>query len=353
MIRKSILASLSLICMTQVSADGSTMQIPEGKITDYHCIHPDITPSAGPGVVDGFGVFIAGDYLYWTAREDNLQYASTGFSNDPALSVPQGESKSPKFHYTSGFKTTLGFNLGHDSWSSNFTYTWFQNNNNRGKLTGNYAAGLTPSIFPSIDLTVDDYFKSATTVWGIHFNSVDWEFGRNCYISKYLSIKPFLGLKGSWQKQIFNNSYKAIVSDLATNYVSKNSNFFWGVGIRLGMSTSWHLSESWSFYGDLGLSAVWGYTKTKRVDTYGIGSGADVSPVNEITRGNPLSPVLELGMGLRKDVWFHHDRVHVGAQVGWEEQVWWDQNRFSAERGVQRGGNLFLQGLTARLRFDF
>lgn len=351
--KNSIFLFFSIFCISQVMADSGVTQIPEGKITDYHCIHPDITPSAGPRVIDGIDMFLSGDYLYWTARESNLEYASTGYSNDPSTSVSSGISKSPSFKYKSGFKTALGFNFGHDSWDSSVSYTWFQSNHNTSSMSASYVDGLTPSFTPYIALGVDDHFSSASSLWGIHFNSIDWELGRNCYISRYLSLRPFVGLKGSWQRQIFKNSFEGVVSGSPFDYYNNNKSSYWGVGIRSGIDTSWHLSESWSLFGDLALSALWTSFDNHRSDSHSIGSGTTIKPVRERSTSNIIVPVLELSVGIRKDVWFFRDRLHIGAQAGWEEQVWWNVNQLPSNLGGSRDGNLFLQGLTARLRFDF
>lgn len=353
MTRKSIYIPLSLFCMTQVIADSNVIQIPEGKITDYHCVHPDITPAAGPRVIDGIDVFIAGDYLYWTAREDNLEYASTGYTNDSTTSVSSGLGKTPSFHYRSGFKAELGFNFGHDAWDTLFNYTWFQSNNNKSSITADYDDGLTPSLATFINLGVLDFFNGASTNWSLHFNTLDWELGRNCYISKYVSLRPFVGLKGSWQKQTFHNQYEGEISDAPFSYNNSNSCSYWGVGIRSGLNTSWHLSGSWSLFGDLALSALWSTFHSSRQDSYSISHGTPVDPVKQKENVSTLSPVLELSIGLRKDCWFFQDRLHISAQAGWEEQVWWDINRLPLDFGFARGGNLYLQGLTARLRLDF
>jgi len=161
-----------------------------------------------------------------------------------------------------------------------------------------------------------------------------------------------LGLKGSWQKQKFNNTYKGTINDSSFVYSFNNHLSYWGVGVRSGINTAFHFSDTWSLYGDIALSALWSSCRTKRDDRYTLNQNS-IHPVEERNNINALAPVLELGMGIRKDLWIYNDRVHIGAQFGWEEQVWWDQNQFSSDLGVARGGNLFLQGLTVQLRFDF
>jgi hypothetical protein len=334
-------------------ADGSVTQIPEGKLTDYHCIHPDITPAAGPRVIDGCNLFVTADYLYWTARESNLQYASTGYSNSGTYSIQGGRTKTPHFDFESGFKTTLGWSFGHDCWDTLATYTWFQTSNNTGSIKATQDEGLYPYFWPYIPMYSDDYFTKAHTNWGLHFNAIDWELGRNCYISKYLSLRPFVGLKGTWQHQHFNNSYKGFSDYIPFSYHNDNYLSSIGLGIRTGLNTAWHLSQSWSIFGDLALSALWQSVKVSRKDSYTISGEDKLTTVNTRSNMHIIVPVLELALGIRKDVWINDDKVHIGIQAGWEEQIWWNQNQFIEDLATSFNGNLFLQGLTARLRIDF
>jgi len=353
MLKKQLFLSPAFLYTSFLLADGSLTQIPEGKITDYHCIHPDITPAAGPRVIDGCNLFVTADYLYWTARESNLEYATTGFTNDATTSVVKGKTQTPKFGFDSGFKATLGWSFGHDSWDTLATYTWFQSNHNTNSIKASFDQGLYPATSIFMDLSPGDYFNKAHTNWNLHFNVIDWELGRNCYISKYLSLRPFVGLKGTWQNQHFNNYYEGLQADSQFVYNSDNKVSNLGIGIRTGLNTAWHLSESWSLFGDLGLSAVWQMIQTTREDQSQIAEDAKITPVQVKEQTHQIIPVLELAIGLRKDVWFYDDHVHIGIQAGWEEQIWWNQNQFCVNPGISRDGNLFLQGLTARLRIDF
>ncbi len=343
--KKQFLSLLSLACINGYTND--TTEIPEGKLIDYPCIFPDITPGAGPRVINGADVFITGDYLYWMAQQDNMQYATTGYSSSSDHSASQGSVKNPHFRYENGFRAGIGFNLGHDAWDTLFNYTWFQSLHNKGSIHSK-AAILTP-----FEIEDNTSFTSAHSLWQIFFNSLDWELGRNFYISKYLSLRPFFGLKGTFQKQKFHNSYEKKIHSHDFVYKNQLKNSFWGVGVRSGLNTLWHFSGSWSLFGDLGLSGVWGQFNTQRQDSHQLGSHPEITPIYEKNHDNTLTPVLELGLGIRKDAWFEQDRFHVNIQVGWEEQVWWNQNKFSLDRSMPRDGNLFLQGLTARIRCDF
>ncbi len=350
MMRKILFAPFILASIAYAdSSNDNEALIPEGKIIDYPSIYHDVTPSAGPRVIDGCGVFITGDYLYWTARQDNMQYAAVGFTNNNDVSVSKGSVAQLKYKFRTGFKAGLGFSFGHDMWDMAINYTWFQSNHNKGSVSATTSQGLTPTFTPFIDLGSTTYFLNASSIWRLHFNALDMDLGRNFYISKFLSLRPFLGLKGSWQNQHNTSVYSGITDSEDFEYTRKLRSSFLGMGIRTGCNMGWHLAGTWSIYGDIAVASLWGQFKSKRIDTANA-----VTPAHNTNHFHTATPVVELAIGLRKDQWFCNNRLHVGVQAGWEEQIWFDQNQLpSGNNGLALGGNLVLQGLTVRLRFDF
>ena len=74
MLKKLMLIPFAFACSAYAdSSNENELVIPEGKIIDYPIIYQDVTPSAGPRVINGAGVFLTADYIYWTARQNNLQ----------------------------------------------------------------------------------------------------------------------------------------------------------------------------------------------------------------------------------------------------------------------------------------
>lgn len=323
------------------SAQEPCTSMPEGKIIEKGCVYTEITPAAGPRVLDGCNAFFTGEYLCWVAREDNLSYAATGYSlSDSPLA--QGSVSNLRFLYETGFRVGWGVDFSHDSWDMDYQYTWFQSGKNRGHIA--QSNGVTP-LFPLVT-SAEEMYTSARAFWRLHFQVVDGELGRNFFVSKYLSLRPFLGLKATWQKQKYETAY---ATDALSSYQSDARVAFWGVGIRPGLDMTWHLSDTWSLLGKIAGSGVWGQFITDRNDF----SVDGLPVVNSKNHFDSVVPVLEAMIGIRKEAWFLHDRLHVEVQAGWEEQIWWDQNRFDGLSAQSRGGNLTLEGLTARLRVDF
>ena len=84
------------------------------------CCARNVCPPTGmitPNVdrIKGGGVdwFVTGDYTYWTAREDNLEYALEATAQGPGATqgAAKGQVYRPKNTWVSGFKAGLGIRL--------------------------------------------------------------------------------------------------------------------------------------------------------------------------------------------------------------------------------------------------
>ncbi len=354
-----------------------------------------ITPHAGPCVEQGANIYVTADFLYWQAREDNLAISvsssysqANGVSGSPIIpptpAFPEkGKAKYPDFKWRPGFKVGLGYDFCHDGWDLFAEYTWLRSNDNQGSqhLLSTFTSGslatlsqrlLDPywlenqSIIGVAVTGTTDFIPTDTSAkWQLHLNVVDLELGRNFYVSPRLMLRPYVGLKGTWDKQ------KWIFSEFDNNPASANPGTpmeraltekmsIWGIGPRIGLDTAWHICRSFSFLGDIAVTALWEHFS---VDAFATGFNSS-SPLHLIPDSAiifnfersffTLNPVLEMMLGLRYETWFTCNTYHFAVDAGWEFQVWLDQNQFSRRVSLEAtGGNLILQGLTLRFRLDF
>lgn len=321
-------------------------------------------PSAGPRVDHGIDAFITGSFIYWTARTDNLAYIKTGVGS-PATNVGKGSAKYPDWDWNPGFKAGIGLNLPHDEWDVYAEYTWFYSS--ASDTTDGGENGMMPtwdiaSINPL--LQTPQSITRARGAWDIHFYSIDVSLGRNYFISRFLTLRPFIGFKGGWIDENYKVRYALSNGSTNTTLQMKNDQDYWGLGLRSGLETSWHYDANWSLYGDLALAALWSqYELTRRdtrEDTRNAG-GANNPPLNTViteyhsdNNFHTIKGVLEFGIGLRGEWWFFENRYHFLIQAGWEEQLWINHNQFEKRYFLNANyGDLILQGLSIKLRFDF
>lgn len=368
-----VLPLAGLLCsffLSTAHADEPRMQKKSGQMQDRDSKqYKEITPNAGPRVANGADVWISADFIYWTARQDGLAYCTTGFGT-AATDATKGSYQYINWKWQPGFKVGLGLMLGHDGWDTGVEYTWLNHS------TKTNSTGFNASIYPlwnvantqNTPVKFDDSSRSVAAVysargsWKLSYNVIDWEIGRNYFISQNLKLRPFVGLKGAWNKQTYTVRYDQVntatqtASQAFETAIMTQTQKYWGIGIRAGMDTAWHFTKEWSIYGDFALSEMWSQFKTDRKDT------AEIIPV---TSNDPdvilwsqnsfysLKPVFELGLGLRWETWFSDDDYHFLIQAGWEEQVWVNFGQFARAMGEQTSGDMSLQGLTLKFRFDF
>lgn len=293
----------------------------------------EITPPAGPRVAHGADVAITADFIWWKATQEGVSAGITGYSADSSSHDTTAGKK-----WAPGFKVGLGLNLGHDGWDVMSQYTWLHADNTH-KTSSNHGVGM-----------FGEQGKSAKTDWQLHFNVIDVELGRNFYVSQYLTLRPFFGLKGTWQEQ----DVKSNLFHTATNENLKGHSHqdHWGLGIRGGLNTSWYLTKSLSIYGSFALANMWSdYNKNnssltkqddegKLLSTEGNSSAKDTYSTKHLT---------ELELGLCWETWFYDDNYHLAVQAGWEQQVWSGWTHFAG----LGSHDLNLHGLSLKLRFDF
>ena len=315
-----------------------------------------ITPDAGPSVNGGIDVFITADFLYWTGRMDGLSYVTAGLGNN-ITSVSRGKAYFPDWEWDAGFKVGLGHNLPHDGWDISTQYTWFHTS------ATDYTKGTT--LDPNWDISNLGTFitssdlpgsvSRADATWKLKYNVVDLELGRNYFISHYLSLRPHFGFKVSWQDIDYRIHYQVELSDQESHLRMKNDTDFWGIGLRSGLDTAWHINPVFSVYGDFALSALWSQYEVKRRDTRSdVDSNTSIITYDTEKDFHTLKPVLELSIGLRGEWWCSDNRYHFLVQAGWEEQLWINHNQFVKMHFAQSAhGDLILQGFTLKGRFDF
>lgn len=327
--------------------------------------HPTqpITPCAGPKVRDGMDIHLSASFLYWTARLDTLTYAKSGFGNlTTATSPNKGDVQSVDWSWDPGFKVAMGWNFCHGCWDMLLQYTWFYTNVGDSKRSQFMQAGFeifTPS-FQSLDVP---HFEKAHAHYDLHYQVGDLEFGRNFYVSKTLKLRPFVGAKGTWQKQDYNVFYEtlplqALFQQFTFNYTARFDHSLWGIGVRMGMNTSWQFSKVFSLYGDFALTGMWVHYDTDRKDTFQLVDTnqpfqEEISTVNIQDHLRIIRPVIELAIGLRAETYYSCGRYHFLAQAGWETQIWPNQTLFISLNDHYDRFDLTLQGLTAKVRLDF
>ncbi len=319
--------------------------------------------------------FITADFIYWKAYSDGLAYAYDGVANAPSAVPPDAMSGTvmrPKFEWEPGFKLGLGNKFAYDGWDLYAQYTWLHADADDDQeeteccvtecRTGKSNYWLATNACPEAILISCEGAK-----WKLNsFNVLDLEMGRDFYISKFLTMRPFGGLKFSWMRQKYKVDYDDVLfvgdqsgtpssnivipigSDVNMSFKQKQ----FGVGLRAGMNTAWYFCKWLGAYGDFAMTGLWNHFKEKRkVDVDALTGSWNSENIKD--KVYDVTAVLEIGLGLFFDWRFSNDAYMLTLAAGWETQVWFNQNNFIYLMNNNAPGNLSFQGFTLKAGFAF
>ncbi|MCI0381960.1 MAG: Lpg1974 family pore-forming outer membrane protein [Chlamydiae bacterium] len=313
-------------------------------------------PSAAPKVCGTADFFFTAAFIYWHARQDNLEYAETS-SVRPlvnSVSVSKGERKDVNFRFEPGFKIGFGGIFQYDGWDLYGNYTWLNPGSHRSSTSNDQHTLRTRWVIPTVlDADAKELpLQRAKAKWRMRFNVLDLELGRNFFVGQKVTMRPYLGFKLAFIDQDYKLDYhldtdilnfgNQIEIDMDQDYI--------GFGIRTGVNGCWMVSKYWSIFGDIAVSILWSRFEDARKDTTKGTLLGDLVTYNTEHEFNTLKPVLESTIGIRYTKEYDNWQFYV--QAGWEEQVWFSHNQFPSPHSDHEG-NLVLHGLTAQFGFFF
>ncbi|MBS0650421.1 MAG: hypothetical protein JSR93_04600, partial [Verrucomicrobia bacterium] len=315
---------------------------------------------------EAVGIFFRGEFLYWNAELEGLDYvirsksisgAASPAPFDIAPTMKKGKALYPDFSWDPGFRIGIGYHIPHDQWDICLNWTRFQTDASDSSY---------PPSGGSIDGTwlLTSFGSSATFAsahWKLDYDVLDLELGRFYYLTRALSARPFIGLRGVWIDQHYRTTYNGIsvsrgffLPPAITNIRLKMKNDYEAFGLRAGSNLDWAFNRHWSLIGEASVSLVYGFF--------------DVSQKSSIS--NPIAPFeidskeefhttkanFEVAIGLQWNTYFAKDRYHLVIAGTYEFIEWFSQNqltRFSGSYRFPSHGNLMLQGGTFSARFEF
>ena len=314
--------------------------------------------SAQPPFRDHWDVCVSGDWLFWKACEEGLEYGlqTKDPGSDETKSVRGSLSKiTPSYH--SGYRIGFDFTFPHDAWNILIQWTRYQNKHKehpsfkRSKIF--WPNFLNENGSPSA--------REAFAKWDLSYSVLDLELGRAFFVAKHLSIRPFISFEAAWIKQKLKVRYEGIdfnqvaaEPDIISNQFNKNN----GYGLRAGLDTKWPIEWGVSLFGDFAFSLLYTEFKLSQFE-----KNADSTPRSHVKdRLHFATRTVQMAGGIQWERLFYKDRLFFSVYATWEQQVWFDQNQlniFLNGSGTALGetwnqqGNLTLSGVTLGATFGF
>lgn len=373
-------AAASLVAFTSVinAADEMQMRNLENRVTSLEQRKGSngmINPPANPKVKEGADVIITGEVTYWKAHQNGMEYAFENFSTVTAPPLT-GKTERPRHKYDWGFKVGLGYVLPHDGWDVYANYTRFNGHKHNCHSCGDtcncscaprtfYPTYLIPCTTGTGTAAADGSCFTVTEAcgkWKVRLNRLDVELGREFFVSKWLTLRPFMGLAGVIITQHNDIDYAGGTYVAAGHVIEhKMRNQFRGGGVRGGLNSQWDFAKDWSVYGNLALNLLYGKFNVKQSATDETLSTGSLSTLYKINNPTIVGrPVADLGIGVQWEHAFADDSFFMSFNVGWEQHYYWGQNQFmrfaqgsTPSAYVENQGDLSLAGWVFGARFDF
>lgn len=308
---------------------------------------------------DSTSLDVFADLLVWCAQESGTDNWAEVITTSG--SKTKSDIRDVNFDWDAGFRVGLGYGMRHDQWDTQLYYTWF-------RTRGHDHVSSTPgSVFSAFlgNFYVDNpngagisgvAYQKASMRWMIHFNMFDWELGRSFWVSKALSLRPSLGLKGGWIHQSIHTKWQnpnRIGAEFFNTARENLKNNFWGIGPSGGLNTKWNLfvrqNHSFNLFGDLSGAIMWGHWTFRDVYKNDIRQKVIV----KLSHINGGATMLRTFMGIGWDADFNQNRLHLCTKLGYEMQFWLDQLQFYSFDTGRLNNELTLQGGTLEVRFEF
>jgi hypothetical protein len=328
-----------------------------------------INPPARPQVRNGLNLFVFGELLYWKANETGLPLAAVNRGSSENLAHSKGVNLRGKWDL--GFRVGIGYNIPHDGWDSSLAWLRYHSSGPTSRIHSEENHFVFPSFFPSTDpIAIQGVCSRAKGQWSLLLDQLDLDLGREFFVSKWLTLRPQIGVRTNWIDQ----KPKVKYNDFLLLGFPKNSvrvkyrDQWWGIGLVGGLGTQWGLWEDWSIFGNLAGAILYGDHRirmrvkdrpptTSQFFTSSLPKGVFARLKNNMRN---VVPILDLELGLRWDWMFANDRLHLGAECGWENHLYFSQNQFPIFcDGLNMGkffanqGNLALTGAKFAVRLDF
>ncbi|MDN3506973.1 MAG: Lpg1974 family pore-forming outer membrane protein [Simkaniaceae bacterium] len=316
-----------------------------------------------------FGFFVTGEYLYWFAKETDLVLTQKLVSqqiDDLITFIPLNtyysfptELISFRKNWDSGLRLGAGSISWCDKWDFYVNWTFFKNDTKSKALVNPIGTGAandyllnpwtnplfgTDLHFDPLDLAFYGFSPLYTEIKGIwreKFNIIDGEIGRKFYLSRCMTLRPFFGVRGAWDRNRFNVS--SLLEDREDGVISTNiveyKNRFCGVGLVGGFQPNWYFFSLFSIFANADFALLWGRQEVARTEQNN-GRLLDLENFNPLIpetsfKDHSMQAMLDLALGLRFESAFCCNRYQLGLDIGWEHHIWFSHNqRYQLRNGI-------------------
>lgn len=305
------------------------------------------------------GFSIEGEFLWWRATLDNLEYAAKMdlISADP-LQL-HGKLRGPDFNFDPGVRLSAGYDFGASNWDVFVRWTYHYTD-----ATDHTSVPIDPVTGVIINLKeyyvvarnqLETFATTASAKWTNRLNVADLEMGYDYFLSPRISLRPNFGIKAAWVDMHYDIKFGRTFIPSNVNppgqfvdITMRNQSDYWGVGPQVGCDGNLHIGWGFSLYSRVSGALLYGAydVRLNQFDT-----------ADTVWRIKNSSEYRERAMaqvvaGIEWAKCFSNG-VLLALNIGWEGQYWWNQNEMRIFIDAQPAGDLTFKGMDVGIRVDF
>lgn len=368
-----------------------------------NCLGPECVAgnAATRPITCGGDVVFTVSGFYWNAHQDGFEFGvmnnviaplpGSGSSIDPASlnTIIDGKYLNPRSKWNFGYKFGIGYNSTRDGWDFELLWTHFRN---RASRSDNAIPAENNSIIPLWSAFASSapggntqnnmvlFASGINSSWRLQLDLLDLDMGREFWNSKYVTLRPHIGLRYASIKQLFELeflggswSFISTPATAATTGVVHLHNNFKGLGVAAGLESTWLIGRGFAFYGNLNLSLVYGRFELDHTENNTLGSpNFTKTPILEIEEGfHSTKAMTDLELGVEWTTMFSDCNYGFTLGLAWEHHMFFNQNQLwrinrlgasgttpqpnnsGSNAFLKRRGDLSTQGWTLTATFDF
>ncbi len=311
------------------------------------------------------GLYITGDYLWWTVDTSFLQYAAEAnnfFSISSSLYYNSVDYYITP-DWTSGYRAGIGYNKISDAWDLNAYWTYYHNASNirttfvNNGSTGGYPLNNNPFYFNANSSPLGS--PQVSGQYKVMYNMIDLELSRAFYVSCGLAVKPLFGVEGGWIKQTLRStanapagSFNQTLAGGLSNYLLANQMNYWGIGPKFGLNTDWKLGGGLELFANFSAAFLYGQTYNNQLGTIYSLDSTNNTYINNKGNVRTLIPATKGIVGIGYATSFACDRCFFSLKAGWEVNYLLNFQSLKIFSSNNLS-SLNLQGVTVDVEFDF
>lgn len=321
----------------------------------------------------GFKIF--GEYLYWKAVQDSLQYAAVlpggvqqiinaFIEGEPVTIAEKVSMIEPDFEFQSGFRIGLSYELPCSHFGFGIIWTSLHENIKSSTVAISDIIPITlPAslVFGFINRDPLDFTLASEAIseWDFKYDALDFQIAKSCSFTCCDTIIPFIGVKLARIKQKqFIEYFGFAIEDTPILVQNTKDNEFKGVGPSLGFEAVWEFCKNFNLTGGISGALLIGKFDVHVNPLVGMSPNSIQVDLDQ-SKHYRVRPTVDFIIGLD---WQPSISRNCFADLGiaYEVQYYWNQWQAAPALesslivgGFSPEGDLMMHGITVRAGLSF